>query len=72
MAGAQMIATTPAITLGCEYYQARYYLQEDILETPFPICDGAVIVPDTPGLGVVPALDALERFARRSPRKDAR
>lgn len=70
MAGTQMIAATPAITLGCEFYQARYYLQEDILETPIQIRDGAVVVPDTPGLGVAPAPDALERFARRSPTKD--
>ncbi|MDF0599684.1 enolase C-terminal domain-like protein [Psychromarinibacter sp. C21-152] len=70
MAGAQMIAATPAIKLGCEFYQARYYLQEDILETPFPVSDGAVVVPDGPGLGVVPAPDALERFARRSPARE--
>lgn len=67
MAGAQMIAATPAITLGCEFYQARYYLEADILKTPFPVRDGAVVVPDTPGLGVAPAPDMLEKFARRSP-----
>ena len=31
LAGAHMIAATPEITLGCEFYQARYYLTEDIL-----------------------------------------
>lgn len=63
MAGAQMIAATPAITLGCEFYQAHYYLAEDILETPLPLRDGAVVVPDAPGLGIAPAPDKLDRFA---------
>lgn len=66
LAGAHMIAATPAITLGCEFYQARYYLREDILETAFPVEDGNVVVPDTPGLGNAPALDALDRFARHA------
>ncbi|MEM9431856.1 MAG: enolase C-terminal domain-like protein, partial [Pseudomonadota bacterium] len=32
LAGAHMIAATPEIGLGCEFYQSRYYLSEDILE----------------------------------------
>lgn len=63
LAGAHMIAATPAITLGCEFYQARYYLREDILEAAFPIRDGCVVVPDTPGLGIRPDPGALDRFA---------
>ena len=66
LAGAHMIAATPAITLGCEFYQARYYLREDILEMPFPIHDGSVVIPDTPGLGIAPSLAALDRFAKHS------
>jgi muconate cycloisomerase len=53
MAGVHMIAAAPHITLGCEFYQAKYYLETDILEQPFPIEDGHVLVPDSPGLGVV-------------------
>lgn len=63
LAGAHMIAATPEISLGCEFYQATYYLKEDILETPFPVADGAVIVPDTPGLGIRPDLAKLDHFA---------
>ncbi|WP_101067695.1 enolase C-terminal domain-like protein [Roseovarius salinarum] len=66
LAGVHMIAATPAIMLGCEFYQARYYLAEDILDAPFPVRDGAVEVPDAPGLGIAPAPDALARFARHS------
>lgn len=64
LAGTHMIAATPEITLGCEFYQASYFLAEDILETPFPVSDGAVVVPNAPGLGSTVRADALERFAR--------
>ncbi len=63
LAGAHMIAATPQITLGCEFYQARYYLTEDILETPFPCDGGAVQVPDAPGLGIRPDLDKLDFYS---------
>lgn len=64
LAGAHMIAATPQITLGCEFYQARYFLREDILEAPFPCENGAVQVPHGPGLGVAPDPAKLERLAR--------
>lgn len=63
LAGAHMIAATPEITLGCEFYQARYFLVDDILATPFPVEDGAVVVPDAPGLGAAINPDALARHA---------
>ena len=63
LAGAHLLAATPEIGLGCEFYQARYYLAEDILEAPFPIDRGVVTVPEGPGLGLRPARDKLERFA---------
>ncbi|ABD54325.1 enolase C-terminal domain-like protein [Jannaschia sp. CCS1] len=63
LAGAHMIAATPEITLGCEFYQATYFLCDDILAAPFPVADGHVLVPDTPGLGVDVDEDALARFA---------
>ena len=65
LAGTHMIAATPEITLGCEFYQAGYFLAEDILETPFAVENGAVVVPDGPGLGARPATDRLERYAVR-------
>ena len=65
LAGSHMIAATPGITLGCEFYQARYYLAEDILEEPFPCDNGAVQVPDGPGLGIRPDLDKIVFYAGR-------
>ena len=65
-AGAHLVAASPEIGLGCEFYQARYYLEEDILEEPFPIEAGAVVVPEGPGLGVRPDLERLRRHALRS------
>ena len=65
LAGTHMIAATPEITLGCEFYQASYFLAEDILSAPFPVEDGQVVVPGTPGLGVEVNAEALERFSMR-------
>ena len=64
LAGTHMIAATPAITLGCEFYQARYYLSEDILEDPFPSDGGVVTVPDAPGLGIRPDVDKLNHYSQ--------
>ena len=61
-AGAQLIAATPNISLGCEFYQARYYLSEDLLAQPFPIADGKVRVPAGPGLGVEIDEERLARY----------
>ncbi len=63
LAGTHMIAATPEITLGCEFYQALYFLKQDILETPFDVKDGQVVVPDGPGLGIRPDLTKLDRFS---------
>ena len=54
LAGTHMIAATPEITLGCEFYQASYFLTRDLLAVPFPVENGHVVVPDTPGLGIEP------------------
>ncbi|MFP1630492.1 enolase C-terminal domain-like protein [Zhengella sp. ZM62] len=63
LAGAQMIAATPEITLGCEFYQARYFLAEDLLATPFPVRDGHVILPPGSGLGIDPDMEKIRRFS---------
>lgn len=63
LAGTHMIAATPAIDLGCEFYQARYHLETDLLTAPFPIVEGAVMVPSGPGLGIEVDMDVVERFA---------
>jgi len=59
LAGTHMIAAAPNISLGCEFYQARYYLENDLLGTPFPIEQGHVLVPMTPGLGIDVDREAL-------------
>lgn len=64
LAGTHMIAATPEITLGCEFYQAKYYLTRDLLSTRFPIDGGEVVVPDGPGLGAEPDPDALAAFTQ--------
>ena len=63
LAGAHMIAATPEIGLGCEFYQARYFLAEDILEAPFPCDSGQVTVPDGPGLGIRPDIGKLRHYS---------
>ncbi len=63
LAGTHMIAATPEITLGCEFYQASYFLKEDILESPFQVSGGEVVVPDAPGLGNRPDIAKLDHFA---------
>ncbi len=65
LAGTHMIAATPEITLGCEFYQAGYFLVEDILEEVFPVDNGDVIVPSGPGLGIRVDEDKLARFSVR-------
>lgn len=61
-AGAHLMNSIPYLTLGCEFYMATYYLEEDILTSPFPVKDGKVIVPTGPGLGVEPDPDKLEKY----------
>ncbi len=63
LAGTHMIAATPEITLGCEFYQASYFLKEDILESPFQVSGGQVVVPDAPGLGNRPDIAKLDHYA---------
>ncbi len=66
LAGIHVIAASPEITLGCEFYQARYYLEADILAEPFPVVGGKVLVPSGPGLGIRPDIGKLKHHAVRS------
>ncbi|MDH3713975.1 MAG: muconate cycloisomerase [Gammaproteobacteria bacterium] len=59
LAGTHMIAAAPNISLGCEFYQASYYLEHDLLDAPFPIEQGHVVVPVAPGLGFAVDRDRL-------------
>jgi muconate cycloisomerase len=51
-AGTQLIAATPGISLGCEFYMPHHVLTEDVLEERIPHHRGHVVVPDGPGLGI--------------------
>jgi muconate cycloisomerase len=62
LAGTHMIAATRNFPLGCEFYQAVYYLKEDLLAEPFPVKEGHVIVPDGPGLGIDVDEDRLAKY----------
>jgi len=63
LAGVHMIASSPNISLGCEFYQATYYLEEDLLTEAFPLENGQVLVPDSPGLGISVDTGRLDKYA---------
>lgn len=62
MAGAHLMAALPDLSLGCEFYMSSYYAEAEIAETPFPVRDGHVHVPTTPGLGTAPDPAMLARY----------
>lgn len=64
LAGTHMVAATPEITLGCEFYHASYYVRQDILTEPFPVANGSVIVPNEPGLGRTPDIKLIDHLTR--------
>ena len=61
-AGTHLMAAIPNLHLGCEFYMATYYMQEDILTEPFPVRDGQVHVPTSPGLGIKIDTDKLAKY----------
>ena len=61
-AGTHLMAAIPDLTLGCEFYMPTYYLQEDILNQPFPVQKGHVQIPTKPGLGIEVNLDVLSKY----------
>jgi muconate cycloisomerase len=61
-AGAHLMAAVPDLLLGCEFYMSTYYSKEDILTDPFPVKNGKVHVPTTPGLGVSVDVDKLVKY----------
>ncbi len=63
LAGAHMIAATPNISLGCEFYQATYYLVEDLLQGDFPLSNGQVVLPTAAGLGMDVDLERLSHYS---------
>ncbi|WP_051357180.1 enolase C-terminal domain-like protein [Azorhizobium doebereinerae] len=63
-AGTQLIAATPGISLGCEFYMPHHVLTEDVLEARIANRDGHVIVPDGPGLGITVSEASLRGNAK--------
>ncbi len=51
-AGLHMVAATPNISLGAEFYTARFVMGVDILSEPLAVTDGFSMVPAGPGLGI--------------------
>ncbi len=51
-AGLHMVAATPNIALGAEFYTATWVMGAELLKTPIVIANGAAEVPTGPGLGV--------------------
>ena len=63
-AGTHLIAATPGISLGCEFYMPHWVLTEDVLEEKIPNRDGHVVVPDGPGLGITVSDSSVRANAR--------
>jgi muconate cycloisomerase len=62
-AGAHLIGATRNISLGAEFYTARYVLTEDVLAEPLELREGATVVPTGPGLGVTVDEKKIARYA---------
>lgn len=62
-AGTHLMAAVPDLILGCEFYMATYYAEDDILTKPFPVKNGRVHVPSGSGLGVTVDTDKLAKYA---------
>jgi muconate cycloisomerase len=63
-AGTQLIAATPGISLGCEFYMPHHVLTEDVLEERIPHHRGEVVVPGGPGLGIAVSDASIRGNAR--------
>jgi muconate cycloisomerase len=63
-AGTHLIAATPGISLGCEFYMPHHVLTEDVLEEKIANVNGHVVVPDGPGLGICVSEASVQSNAR--------
>jgi muconate cycloisomerase len=62
-AGLHMVAATPNITLGAEFYTSTWVIGVELLKTPIAIDRGETRVPTGPGLGVEVDEDALREIS---------
>jgi len=61
-AGLHFAASTPSVTYGCEL-GGQFLLAEDIAQVPLTFRDGALVVPDGPGLGVAVDEGKVRKYA---------
>jgi len=64
LAGAHLLATLPAVTYGSELF-GPLLMTDGLLAEPLDYRDGALHLPDGPGLGIDLDEDRVARFARR-------
>ena len=64
LAGAHLLATLPAVTWGSELF-GPLLMTDGLLAEPLDYRDGAVHLPDGPGLGIELDEDRVARYARR-------
>jgi muconate cycloisomerase len=62
-AGLHMVAATPNIALGAEFYTSTWVMGVEILKNPIVIEKGATLVPTGPGLGVDIDEEAVRRIS---------
>lgn len=62
LAGAHLVSALGEIDLGCEFYMPSFYARDDILAEPFPVRNGAVHIPEEPGLGIDVDRDKLAAY----------
>ena len=62
-AGLHMVAATPNIALGAEFYTSTWVMGVEILKTPIVIEKGSTRVPTGPGLGVEVDEDSVRRIS---------
>lgn len=62
-AGLHMVAATPNISLGAEFYTSTYVMGGEVLATPIRIENGKTQVPTGPGLGVTVDEDRVRSIA---------
>jgi muconate cycloisomerase len=62
-AGLHMVAATPNIALGAEFYTSTWVMGVEILKDPIRIEKGSTVVPTGPGLGVDVDEEAVRRIS---------
>ena len=62
-AGLHMVAATPNISLGAEFYTSTFVMEVEVLKTPIVIDNGSTRVPTGAGLGVEVDEDNIRRIS---------